>query len=209
MSTQSLLPNPSCLRLESLRLEGGVIVFTARTVPGWAACPLCGHRSERVHSRYPRTLLDLPWQGNAVHIALTVRRFFCDNTMCERRVFAERLPAVAHRYARKTCRLADALRELAYLAGGRAMAGLLAVFAEFERDILRERVKAGIAQSRAKGKPHGRPATTAAKRQRAQELWEQGKNKSQIARELCISRSSVRALLEERDREEELPAAVG
>jgi putative DNA-invertase from lambdoid prophage Rac len=92
---------------------------------------------------------------------------------------------------------------------GRAMAGLLAVFAEFERDILRERVKAGIAQSRAKGKPHGRPATTAAKRQRAQALWEQGKNKSQIARELCISRSSVRALLEERDREEELPAAVG
>jgi DNA invertase Pin-like site-specific DNA recombinase len=43
---------------------------------------------------------------------------------------------------------------------GRAMAGLLAVFAEFERDILKERVKAGIAQSRAKGKPHGRPATT-------------------------------------------------
>jgi transposase len=128
MSTQSLLPNPSCLRLESLRLEGGVIVFTARTVPGWAACPLCGHRSERVHSRYPRTLLDLPWQGNAVHIALTVRRFFCDNTMCERRVFAERLPAVAHRYARKTCRLADALRELAYLAGGEAAARIARTF---------------------------------------------------------------------------------
>ena len=44
---------------------------------------------------------------------------------------------------------------------GRAMAGLLAVFAEFERDILRERVKAGIAQSRQQGKPHGRPATVA------------------------------------------------
>lgn len=42
---------------------------------------------------------------------------------------------------------------------GRAMAGLLAVFAEFERDILRERVKAGIAQARAEGKPHGRPRT--------------------------------------------------
>jgi putative DNA-invertase from lambdoid prophage Rac len=40
---------------------------------------------------------------------------------------------------------------------GRAMAGLLAIFAEFEREILRERVKAGIAQARRHGKRHGRP----------------------------------------------------
>ena len=80
---------------------------------------------------------------------------------------------------------------------GRAMAGLLAVFAEFERDILKERVKAGIAQSRAKGKPHGRPATTQSKQQKAQQLWVEGKNKSQISRELGMSRSSVRALLNE------------
>ena len=46
-------------------------------------------------------------------------------------------------------------------ASGRALAGMLAVFAEFERDILRERVKAGIAQAREQGKPHGRPRTAA------------------------------------------------
>ncbi|MGH9901779.1 MAG: recombinase family protein, partial [Pyrinomonadaceae bacterium] len=40
---------------------------------------------------------------------------------------------------------------------GRAMAGMLAVFAEFEREIMRERVRAGIAQARAEGRPHGRP----------------------------------------------------
>ena len=40
---------------------------------------------------------------------------------------------------------------------GRAMAGLLAIFAEFEREILRERVKAGIAQARRRGTRHGRP----------------------------------------------------
>jgi putative DNA-invertase from lambdoid prophage Rac len=39
---------------------------------------------------------------------------------------------------------------------GRAFAGMLAVFAEFERDILRDRVKAGIAQARKDGRPHGR-----------------------------------------------------
>jgi transposase len=66
--------------------------------------------------------LDLPWQGNAVRIALSVRKFFCDNRDCPCRVFAEPLPAVAARYARKTSRLAEALGELAYLAGGETAA---------------------------------------------------------------------------------------
>ena len=46
---------------------------------------------------------------------------------------------------------------------GRAMAGLLSVFAEFERDILRERVRAGLAHARSQGKRLGRPPTAAAK----------------------------------------------
>ena len=41
---------------------------------------------------------------------------------------------------------------------GRAMAGLLSVFAEFEHEILRERIRAGIAEARLKGKRLGRPA---------------------------------------------------
>ncbi len=78
---------------------------------------------------------------------------------------------------------------------GRAMAGMLAVFAEFERDILRERVKAGIAQARKEGKPHGRPRTIAHQQERIQELYRQGMNKAQIARELGVARTSVRRLL--------------
>lgn len=85
---------------------------------------------------------------------------------------------------------------------GRAMAGLLAVFAEFEREILRERVKAGIAQARQQGKPHGRPATAARQQQQIQELHAQGQSKAGIARELGLSRTSVRRLL--RAAEEEL-----
>ena len=42
---------------------------------------------------------------------------------------------------------------------GRILAGMPAVFAEFERDILPDRVKAGIDQARMDGKPHGRPMT--------------------------------------------------
>jgi len=40
------------------------------------------------------------------------------------------------------------------------MAGLLAIFAEFESEILRERTKAGIVRARNRGKAHSRPGTT-------------------------------------------------
>jgi DNA invertase Pin-like site-specific DNA recombinase len=82
---------------------------------------------------------------------------------------------------------------------GRAMAALLAVFAEFERDVLRERVKAGIAQARLKGKPHGRPPTVAKQKQRICELYADGISKAEIARRLNVGRTSVRRLLEDRD----------
>ena len=78
---------------------------------------------------------------------------------------------------------------------GKAMAGMLAVFAEFEREMLKERVKAGIAHARAKGRPHGRPKTAALKERQIKALHKKGYNKSQIARELGISRTSVRRVL--------------
>ena len=78
---------------------------------------------------------------------------------------------------------------------GKALAGMLAVFAEFERDILRERIKAGIAHARAKGKPHGRPKTAALKAEKVKTLFAKGYSKSKIARELNIGRTSVRRLL--------------
>jgi putative DNA-invertase from lambdoid prophage Rac len=81
-------------------------------------------------------------------------------------------------------------------ATGRAMAGLLAVFAEFERDLLRERVKAGIAHAKKLGKPHGRPRTVAQKTDKIKEMFLQGMSKAEIARRLNIGRTSVRRLLE-------------
>lgn len=80
-------------------------------------------------------------------------------------------------------------------SAGRAMIGLLSVFAEFERDMIRERVKAGIAQARAEGKQHGRPQTAATRAAEVKRLYKKGWNKSQIARELKISRASVIGIL--------------
>ncbi len=58
---------------------------------------------------------------------------------------------------------------------GRAMAGMLSTFAEFERDIIRERVKAGIASASEKGKEQGRPQNAAKKKEEIRELYKNGK----------------------------------
>ena len=78
---------------------------------------------------------------------------------------------------------------------GRAMAGLLAVFAEFEREILRERVRAGLAHARENGKHLGRPLTAGLEADKVRKLHHSGLSKSEIARHLGIGRTSVRRIL--------------
>jgi len=81
---------------------------------------------------------------------------------------------------------------------GRAMAGLLAVFAEFERDILRERVRAGLVHARQNGKRLGRPPSAAHQAPQVRRLYRAGLSKSEIARQLKIGRTSVRRFLDRR-----------
>jgi DNA invertase Pin-like site-specific DNA recombinase len=78
---------------------------------------------------------------------------------------------------------------------GRAMAGMLAIFAESEREILRERVRAGIAQARKGGRPHGRPRTASRKADEVLRLKAERLSHSEIARRLGIGRTSVRRIL--------------
>jgi putative DNA-invertase from lambdoid prophage Rac len=81
---------------------------------------------------------------------------------------------------------------------GRAMAGLLAVFAEFEREILRERVRAGLAQARQNGQRLGRPLTAALHADQVRKFHRAGISKAEIARRLKIGRTSVRRILTSR-----------
>ena len=80
---------------------------------------------------------------------------------------------------------------------GRAMAGLLSVFAEFEHEILRERIRAGIAEARLQGKHLGRPVTAGKKTGQIRKLYRSGVSKAEIARRLEIGRTSVRRILME------------
>lgn len=119
-----LCPSPIELELDQIAFAAGELIVTARARRRVVACPVCGHASRRVHSRYERTLADLPWHGLRVRLTVQVRRFFCDAPECTRRIFTERLPRTAAPYARRTARAVDALAAIALAVGGRAGARL-------------------------------------------------------------------------------------
>ena len=87
-------------------------------------------------------------------------------------------------------RLGGIIQESRAASSESAFAEMLAVFAEFEWDILRDRVKAGIARSRMDG-----PATVAKKTQEMKKLAKNGLSKSAIAKQLNVGRASVSRLL--------------
>jgi transposase len=98
------------------------VTVTSTRVP----CPLCHVQTPRVHSRYTRTMADLPWGAYAVRLQLRVRKFFCDHPVCPRQIFTERLPTVAAPWARRTTRLAQLLLAFGMALGGEAGARLVA-----------------------------------------------------------------------------------
>jgi transposase len=79
-----------------------------------AVCPVCQHRSARRHSRYQRKPKARPCANLGVRLDLTVQRYFCDNTACERKTFAERIPDTVQYYARRTSWLGSLLRFMSF-----------------------------------------------------------------------------------------------
>jgi transposase len=116
----TLFPDDSCLQLVRLQADEQFLLATVATTSSAALCPLCQSCSESIHSRYMRVIADLPWAGWAVRLELHVRRFFCQNEECKRRIFTERLPGVVAPSARRTTRLADLLTLIGFALGGEA-----------------------------------------------------------------------------------------
>ncbi|MGH2479964.1 MAG: ISL3 family transposase, partial [Ktedonobacteraceae bacterium] len=82
-------------------------------------CPVCGSAATRIHSRYQRRLADLPSTGQPVHILLAVRKFFCDEPTCPRKIFTERLTPFVAPWARVTARLFQTVQVIGLATGGR------------------------------------------------------------------------------------------
>lgn len=116
----TLLPDASCLQLIRLEADEQSLLAIVATTSSGALCPLCQCCSQSIHSRYTRVVADLPWAGWGVRLELHVRRFFCTNKECSRRIFTERLPGVVAPSARRTTRLTDLLTLIGFALGGEA-----------------------------------------------------------------------------------------
>jgi transposase len=96
------------------------ITLVVRSTQPLVHCPSCTFPTQRIHSRYGRTVADLPWGPWRVVLRLRVRKFFCVNGRCTRRLFTERLPQFVAPWARRTQRLMHWLAHIAMALGGRA-----------------------------------------------------------------------------------------
>ena len=123
MDVRSLVP--SGLIVGAVEISAAVITLTVRCPALESRCPSCGCVSRHVHSRYWRSLADLPSHGRLVRLRLEVHRFRCVVSHCRRRIFAERLGSgIASVSARRTTRLDSLIHHLGLALGGRPGASL-------------------------------------------------------------------------------------
>jgi DNA invertase Pin-like site-specific DNA recombinase len=83
---------------------------------------------------------------------------------------------------------------------GKALFTMIAAVAELERDLIRERVKAGVDRARQKGKKLGRPTDVVIDLAAARRLIETGKSKKSVAAMLGVPRSSLIHALKQGDK---------
>ncbi len=112
MFSSPFLPLPAGLAIATTTMRDDLVVVQVVSTKARSCCPLCFCPAERRHSQYTRMVADLPCAGFRVQLILHVRRFFCDNADCRRKIFTERLPAFVLPWARLTVRLCEALQSL-------------------------------------------------------------------------------------------------
>jgi transposase len=111
---KTLLAGAQILKLEKIVQMSGAITLFASSAQAIVICPSCQTLTSKVHSRYERAAADLQWEGIPVRLRLQVRKFFCLNSECHRRIFCERLPEVVARYAHRTDRLNEAFSSIGF-----------------------------------------------------------------------------------------------
>lgn len=119
----TILPDLADLVIEQVSVAD-VMAVTVHAASATASCPCCGTVSQRVHSYYTRTLHDLPASGRTVRLTVRVRRFWCRESTCKRKIFAEHFPSLTLPRRKFTLRLQEALKEMGFEQGGEAGARL-------------------------------------------------------------------------------------
>lgn len=114
--------------VSSVEVSDAVVAVRACTrssVP--AGCTGCGHLSTWCHSRYARRLSDVTLAGWPLHIDLSVRRLYCENTTCLKVTFAEQVPGLTVRYQRRTPQLQHLVEDVGVVLAGRGGSRMLRI----------------------------------------------------------------------------------
>src|SRR6266699_7056269 len=118
MEVSSLLSFPEGLRVEWIEQKGADLSVGVVSPRPSSCCPLCAQASSQIHSRYQRTLRDVPCGDRKVILHLSVGKFFCRTPSCPRKIFTERLPPFVEPWAQVTTRLFEAVQAIGLATGG-------------------------------------------------------------------------------------------
>lgn len=119
MERNPLLPLPEGMQIEQMQESPKEVKVVVIAMHPTSCCPLCRQPSCSIHSRYQRTVRDVPCGGRRIQLLLTVRKFFCCNPLCERKFFTERLPDLVHSWTRMTIRLCEQLTSIGLATCGK------------------------------------------------------------------------------------------
>ncbi|MCP1386235.1 ISL3 family transposase [Runella salmonicolor] len=118
MDSPFLLPSNLDLELLNYELYPDRIDLQVISTASSTCCPVCGKLSHKIHSCYHRIIHDLPAGGRRVRLELQVRKYFCKNADCPRKIFTERFVAGLASYARRFDRLNQVLTGIGLESGG-------------------------------------------------------------------------------------------
>jgi transposase len=108
------------VHFDSIDVLDREIRIAAHLIGKASRCPDCRYRSRRIHSRYIRTVKDLPISGKNVSLQIRVRRFICVNANCSRKTFVEDVASFVDSHSRCSRRLFESDQQIGLALGGEA-----------------------------------------------------------------------------------------
>src|SRR5437764_7658049 len=119
MPNTPLFPLPEGLEMTSISDTAEELLIGVTSHRSSSPCPQGAMPSSAIHSSYQRHPRDLPSVGRPIRLVFTVRKFFCRNPDCSRKVFAERLPDFIATSSRLTKRLRTSVQDIGFATCGK------------------------------------------------------------------------------------------
>lgn len=115
------------IRIINITENKNEIHFLAESEKTFCKCPKCNSLSNKIHSKYIRTIKDLPVNNKKVYINLITHKFFCINSNCNLKIFTERFTFI-DKYKRVTDRMSEFIIKLGSLLSAEQASKLMKIF---------------------------------------------------------------------------------